>query len=163
MYNVTVVPKLLIQEQQCTGNSMNLACSLLIVPGTVYWEQAKVSFLFHVNCSLKSKYGLDNKKLAVPYILFREQKRCTRPIYYNFASQTKLLLRTNFLSDKISCKQWIFFHLVCGVNESKISLASKRNSPFPDQSVNHYFFNSHNVIFIFRAISKKLSSPDQYG
>ena len=46
---------------------MNLACSLLIVPGTVYWEQAQVSFLFRVNCSQNSKYGTDKKTCCSLY------------------------------------------------------------------------------------------------
>ena len=57
MYTFTVVP------EQCSGNSLNLACSLLIVPVTVYWEQTQVSFLFHVCCSRNKKYGTDKKNL----------------------------------------------------------------------------------------------------
>ena len=80
---------LLLFNDFCSGNSLNLACSLLLIPGTSYWEQALVSFLFRVNCSRNSKYGIDEKTCCSLYpvlgTLFQEQKRCTRPIYYNFA------------------------------------------------------------------------------
>ena len=89
---------------------MNVCCYCCFItsdPGTVYWEQLESSLfpidrsrnsllgtgpskLFvRINCSLNSKYRTDKKTCCslypVPGTLFREQKRCTRPIYYNFA------------------------------------------------------------------------------
>ena len=85
---------LLLFHNFCSGNTLNLASSLSLVPGTTYSEQAQVSFLFHVNCSRNSKYGTDKKTCCSPYpvpgTLFREQKRCTRPIYYNFAPRISI-------------------------------------------------------------------------
>ena len=87
--HVDICMLLLLFHNFCSGNSLNLACSLLLVPGIAYWEQAQVSLLFHVNCSRNNKYGTYKKTCCSPYLvpgtLFREQKRCTRPIHYNFA------------------------------------------------------------------------------
>ena len=86
----------------CTGNSLNLFCSLLIIPGTVYWEQAQVSFLFP-----EQEIRNRQENLLFPISYFRNAVPGTEEVHQTyllqFRSRVGLAWLTNIIANISPC------------------------------------------------------------